>query len=126
MVLVAYWPTDDRRGDDELSRWSIDPAQAGAIISQAERDASGIDTAIKTMETAIVSAVNAVKPGSKAALAIQDLGIDPVGVDAVATQNQVATAIRQTRAALSAYAEGDEAMTANANRHVDAVQWGGE
>jgi len=105
-----------------MSRWRIDPAQAGAIVSQAEQDAAGIDTALKTIEQAIVNAMNAVKPGTKTALAIQDLGIDPVGVDAIAAQNQVATAIRQTRAALAAYAEGDEAMAANANRHVDDVQ----
>ncbi|WP_439692672.1 DUF6507 family protein [Curtobacterium sp. SP.BCo] len=109
-----------------MSRWRIDPAQARAIVNQAEQDAAGIDTALKTMEHAIVNAMNAVKPGTKAALAVQDLGIDPVGVDAIAAQNQVETAIRQTRAALSAYAGGDEAMAANANRHVTDVQWGGE
>jgi len=109
-----------------MTNWQIEPGQVRAIITQAETDAAGIETATRTLESAIGQAIAAVRGGTQSAAALADLAIDPIGVDLLAAKQQISTAIAATRAAISAYEHGDVEMATNANRHVADVDWGGD
>ena len=109
-----------------MTSWQIEPGQARAIIAPAETDAAGIETATRTLESAVGQAIAAVRGGTQSAAALADLAIDPIGVDVLAAKQQISTAIAATRSAITAYEHGDEEMATDANRHVADVEWGGD